>query len=329
MRTTAVPQCNRDGRVVWMTDAARDRLGQAASEAGSLAAAPDGLSVLIRFTPVLEWHDRILVRATVGHETAAGSSPQTCALLRLESNLLERTGRLQAAQSRLAARAGRGGSGSGAKLVEQLELERQRLGRELHTGVGQSLAAIKVNLELIETYLSEPTVPVRSALDHISDLNGAALQQVRTVSHRLHPPDWQRLSLAGALTQLWEISGIPQRFEATLKVDPLDPEPPHIDRVMFYRAAQEAMSNLVRHSNATCVDISLRRVGGHFILTVADNGGGFDPAQLTAGLPKPGAGIGLRSIREQVEGLGGGFAIRSGPGGTTLEVSLPVRCEDQ
>ena len=322
-------ECDREGRVVWMTDAALDRLGPAVNNARALATHPEIASILIRFTRVMEWQDRILIRAVVGEEGGAPEHPSTAVLMRLEYNLLQRIERLQRAQTRLAVRVRRGGRASGTRLLEQLELERQRLGRDLHTGVGQSLAAIKVNLELIDAGFPEPPQSVRSALDNISSLADDALQQVRFVSHRLHPPDWQRLSLGTALTRLWEVSGIPRRFEAVLDLEVLDTEPPHPVRILLYRAAQEALSNLARHSQATRVAFSLRRGQDSLILTVQDNGSGFDAAALFTGPPRAGAGIGLRSLREQVESLGGSFEIRSSSEGTTLVVDVPAVLDDQ
>jgi len=105
------------------------------------------------------------------------------------------------------ARQRRQGNGRGA--VRQIELERQRLGRELHTGLGQMLAAIRLQLEIVAALLPDPPTLVQQALSRISTLANEALEQVRSVSVRLHPPEWQRLTLETALQQLWDISGIP------------------------------------------------------------------------------------------------------------------------
>jgi signal transduction histidine kinase len=94
-------------------------------------------------------------------------------------------------------------------------------------------------------------------------------------------------------------------------------------KIVTYRAAQEAFSNLTQHAQATRVEASLETRGGSLVLTVRDNGAGFDAARLLAAPASLASGIGLRSIREQAAGLGARIDIRSGPAGTTLEFSAP------
>ena len=100
--------------------------------------------------------------------------------------------------------------------MRQIELERRRLGRELHTGVGQMLAAIRLQLEIVTAHLSETAPEVHHALENIAALANGAFDQVRSMSRNLHPPAWQRLGIETALRQLWDLSGIPQKFKAGL-----------------------------------------------------------------------------------------------------------------
>ena len=150
-----------------------------------------------------------------------------------------------------------------------------------------------------------------------------ALEQVRSVSRRLHPPEWQRLTLETALQQLWDLSGIPQRFAASLRIQPLPHEPDLDVKVLLYRAAQEAFSNVARHARATRVDAALETRDDCAILTVQDDGVGFDVAGLLRGPASVASGIGLRSIHEQAAALGGRLEIESTPTGTRLVVSVP------
>jgi signal transduction histidine kinase len=248
---------------------------------------------------------------------------EIAALLRLECSLLRHCLRLQLAERDLStfARNRRRGTGRGA--VRQIDLERQRLGRELHTGLGQMLAAIRLQLEIVATLLPGPPPPVERALSRISALANEALEQVRTVSARLHPPEWQRLTLEAALEQLWDISGIPQRFEASLRIQPSPREPDLEVKVLIYRAVQEALSNVARHARATRVDAALETRDNCVVLTIRDDGVGFDVAALLRGPASVASGIGLRSIREQAAALRGKLEIESGPAGTKLVVSVP------
>jgi two-component system, NarL family, sensor kinase len=244
-------------------------------------------------------------------------------LVSLQNRFIQRYFRLQQVERKLLQRAQRKKPTAGRKAIEQIELERQRLGLDLHTGVGQMLAATRLQLEIIDSQMPTPPAAVREALDRVSALANQALDQVRSVSRRLHPPEWQRLSLVEAVRQLWDLSGLPQRTEASLAIAPGFPEPPLEAKILIYRALQEALSNIARHSHATSVWLSLEPRGKRLLLTVRDNGVGFDAQALLSAPVNLSGGIGLRAIREQTAAIGGELTVRSGPDGTTLEVSVP------
>jgi signal transduction histidine kinase len=313
-----------------MSERSRASLGDALNlidtikaEARSRASARTPAAVSLRFSRVLRTGDRVWISAqaaepaeSVGHEEVAG-------LLHLQSSLLRHCFRLQLAERDLSTLARQRRRESGRAAVRQIELERQRLGRELHTSLGQMLAAIRLQLEIIASHFPDPPALVQQALSHISALANEALEQVRSISKRLHPPEWQRLTLEAALQQLWNISGIPQRFEASLRIQPLPHEPDLEAKVLVYRAVQEALSNVVRHARATRIDVALEAHDDRVVLRIQDNGVGFDVAGLLRGPAGMASGIGLRSIREQAAALGGKLEIESGPAGTTLVVSVP------
>lgn len=262
--------------------------------------------------------ERDLGRLTRLSDRARSALVQGDSLLSLQHDLLLHYFRLERAERRLA-RSGEGG----ASAALQVELERQRLGRDLHTGVGQLLTAIRLQVDAVEMQLPDAPAAVRQALRRISTLAHDAQGQAHALSYRLHPPEWQRLALVDALRQLWELSGIPQSFDASLRIDLLPREPGLELKILAYRAAQEAFSNLTQHAHATLVEASLETRGGQLVLTVRDNGGGFDVTRLLFAPASLASGIGLRSIREQAACLGGKVDIRSGPEGTTLELSAP------
>ena len=298
-------ECDSCGHLLWMSERSRLALGRAEN-------LRDAIMAGTRSQPDA-W---MLAAVSAGRE-------ETAALLLLESSLLRHCLRLQRAERDLStlARQRRRGSGGGA--LRQIELERQRLGRELHTGLGQMLAAIRLQLEIVAALLPGPPPRVQQALSRISTLANEALEHVRSVSGRLHPPEWQRLTLETALEQLWDLSGIPHRLEASLRIQPLPHEPDQEVKVLMYRAAQEALSNIARHARATRVDAALETRDNCLILTIRDDGVGFDVAGLLRGPATVASGIGLRSIREQAAALGGKLEIESGPSGTKLVVSAP------
>jgi two-component system NarL family sensor kinase len=102
----------------------------------------------------------------------------------------------------------------------------------------------------------------------------------------------------------------------------LEQEPVPEIKALLYRTLQEALSNLVRHSRATKVEARLGTSGERLTLTVWDNGIGFDTARVLAAQADLRSGIGLRSVREQVEDVGGDFIVESGTVGTKLVISV-------
>ena len=318
-------ECDAQGRVLWMSENTRAALGDAENLMDTIprqliGSAADPLLAGLSVTRIWEGDGRVLLGAR-----PLEAHPENAILLRLETNLLRHYIRLQVAERILSRRAReRRGAGRG-NAIQQLEAERQRLGSELHTSVGQILSAIRLQLEIAASQLSAPAPNAQHALDRISVLTADALERVRSISQRLHPPEWQRLAIETAIQQMWDLSGIPESFDAHLEIGGL-PQQPDLDaKVLLYRAAQEAVSNIVRHSHATSVRASLQLRDGNLVLRFQDDGSGFDTKRLFSAPPSLTGGIGLRTIREQAELLGGNLLVESGPGGTKLELTVPFQ----
>ena len=315
-------ECDTRGNILWMSERARLLCGAAANLVDTIALDIDSSAnipgpVGVRLSRLWEKGGRVLVGA-LPPETSA--EPQD--LLRIQHRLLGQCERLEVAERRLS-RGVRRRLRAGTAPIRQVELERQRLGRELHTGVGQVLAAIRLQLELLAIQLPGPVPGVQEVLDRIAMLSADGLEQVRTIARRVHPPEWRRLPIEEAIRQLWELSGIPQRFQSRLNIQPL-PEQPRLDaKIVLYRAAQEAIANIIRHSRASQAAVFLGYDGANVSLRVEDNGLGFDAIDLVAGPVDLARGIGLRTIREQALMLGGVLHVESGSNGTILELSLP------
>jgi signal transduction histidine kinase len=262
------------------------------------------------------------------------SDQTSCGLANLEGALLRQYFRLEKAERALATGAaarpaaqGKGRQRAGIKAQRQVELERQRLGRDLHTGVGQMLAAMRLQLEVVTVHLPEPPEAVRHALDRLSVLLREALEQVRGLSRRLHPPAWQALTMEEAFRQLWELSGIPQSLEALLRIEPLPQQPDLPIKVLVYRTVQEALSNLTRHARATRVEGAMESRDGRLLVTIQDNGIGFDVKAMETASASLASGIGLRSMVEQAASLDATLDVESGPNGTKLILSAPFSLE--
>ncbi len=136
---------------------------------------------------------------------------------------------------------------------------------------------------------------------------------------RSRPALLDDLGLAAALDHLAQEcthnAAVPVRFRAEGSTDAL----PHVANTVLFRIAQEALTNIERHAHASCVDITLVRDGRKVVLTIADNGSGFDPA-VVASHPK--RGIGLRNMMERMDAIGGQLKIVSTPAGTSVQASV-------
>jgi signal transduction histidine kinase len=209
-----------------------------------------------------------------------------------------------------------------AQLLTAQEEERRTIARELHDEVGQVLTAIKVELALAQTSGEIDGVPDR-ALDNVRAIADGALQRVRTLSHLLHPAMLDDLGLQTAIE--WHVREFTRRHG--LRVDftheALDERLDGATEVTVFRIVQEALNNVVKHAAARAVRIDLRRPAGALLLTIEDDGRGFDVAD--AAMPGGGRGLGLIGIRERVAQLRGTLRVESGPRqGTRLVVELPA-----
>ena len=220
----------------------------------------------------------------------------------------------------LARRTGTPGKG----IVLELERERERIARDLHAGAGQPLSGIQVWLEMVDDFIRNPAggghAAAAEAVTRLRWLAGEALQQVRAFSHRLHPPDWQLLSLPEALRHLVDSSGLAQRFHCDIRIEELPAEIPHEVQVVVYRCAQEVIANVIRHSGATQVTLEVTADQDTIVLHIVDNGKGFQP-------PAAGGGIGLPAMKRHAESLGGQCHIQSSSAGTTISLRIPVAGE--
>ncbi len=321
-------ECDSRGRVLWMSNRTRqvlrnpERLSDAIIRQEPQAQTTHEIGVVpLRFWRVWGSRNSVLIGAQI--VAADPMEPvENKDLAGLQRRLDAHFVRLTGSERRLFAEAQQRRGLGGRKAIQQIERERRRLGRELHTGVGQMLAAIRLQLEVIARELPSPPHKVGQALCSISTLAANTMEQVRDLSRKLHPPEWQRLTLESAIRQLWEISGVPQRLDATLQIDPL-PWEPHLDvKVLLYRGFQEALSNLIRHAQATRVQAALEVRDGQLVFTIRDDGVGFDAAKVFSGPASVASGIGLRSVREAAQELGGRLEVDSGPDGTKLMVCV-------
>jgi signal transduction histidine kinase len=206
------------------------------------------------------------------------------------------------------------------RLIQAQEEERRRLARELHDGLSQQLAMLTVELGMAAKQIPENTPSIREQLSKLRDRTERLADDLRRMTHRLHPAALEHLGLVSALrshcSEVGEDEGIKVRFRVLSEFGPVRPEA----AICLYRIAQEALRNVSKHSRAREAWVEIEQKGDEILLAIVDNGVGFDGEA-----PKGGKCLGLISMRERVQMLGGTIKIKSAPGeGTQLNVRVSL-----
>ncbi len=202
--------------------------------------------------------------------------------------------------------------------------ERNRLAREIHDTLAQGLTALTLQLEMADALLEQDARRTRSSIQRALQLARESLQEARrsVLDLRAAPLDGQ--SLPDALQRLGEAFGLENDVECVVRNEGVTERLPARLEAGLYRLAQEALTNVAKHAQATTVVVTLARRDDTLSLTVEDDGVGFDPSlPVPAG---PSGGFGLAGMRERATLLGGELLVHSRPGeGVRLVVRIPER----
>jgi len=207
------------------------------------------------------------------------------------------------------------------RLLHAQEDERRTVARELHDGLNQTLAMLGVEVGIAMNQLPTSAKSVRQLLQRILLRVEQMTEEVREISHRLHPALLEHLGLVSALRSYCS------EFEKYRQLDVLFVCEGSADQIPFqiavclYRIVQEALTNAAKHANAHEVVVGLSLGHGEIRLSISDNGRGFDVIQ-----PRQNSGLGLISMEERARIVGGRFSIDSHLGaGTRIEVVVPAK----
>jgi signal transduction histidine kinase len=221
-----------------------------------------------------------------------------------------------------------------ASLVRAQDDERRRIARDLHDSTGQNLIAATLIAGRIENALPEAALP---AFRELEGMLQQSIRELRTVSYLLHPPLLDEAGLGLALRNFVagfiDRTGITVDLEVSPEIDRLAPE----TELVLFRVVQEALGNVARHSRSETARIRLEfeatASGRAAVLTIEDAGKGMPEA---AGVPPLAGraaalgtlpGVGLSSMRERLDQIGGRLEIESAVGHTTLRASVPIQAE--
>ena len=210
-----------------------------------------------------------------------------------------------------------------ARILSAQEAERVRVSRELHDDTGQALTLILVRLQLVENMTRDPEV--RHELAELRELVVDTLDGVRRLAVQLGPSVLEDLGLRSALEWLADRVREDTGLQVQLSLECDDGRVPSTTAIAVFRVAQEALTNVVRHARASRADLRLAQDDGGLVLTVSDDGVGFDVDEARA---RPTASVGLFGMAERVALVGGTIELLSRKGaGTRVEVRVPVREE--
>jgi signal transduction histidine kinase len=201
-------------------------------------------------------------------------------------------------------------------VIEGEERERVRVAREMHDGIGYLLSAARLNLSVVTPGTDDETVAVGNSMSLLDD----AVQEVRTISHNLMPASLTELGLVPALRELCrkitEAGGVRATLESAGTPRGMD----RTSEIALYRVVQEVVGNMLRHAQATAIQIYFCWEADRISLTLSDNGVGFDTRLVTRS-----SGIGWKNVYSRVAMLHGTVSVESASGmGSTICIQIPL-----
>ena len=211
-----------------------------------------------------------------------------------------------------------------ARLQNMQDDERRRLARELHDSVGQTLAALSMNMSVVQAQSHKLDSAGARAISENAELVEQVSREIRTISHLLHPP---LLDIAGVpLALRWYVDGFSER--SNIKVDLEIPD--EIGRlsneleIAIFRIVQECLTNIHRHSGSSTAAIRLQQQGNKITIQVRDDGKGIPTEKQYELIESGRGGVGFAGMRERLRRLGGTLEIKSNESGTVVTASLKV-----
>jgi signal transduction histidine kinase len=197
------------------------------------------------------------------------------------------------------------------------EEERRRIAKELHDGVGQTLSALKLNYQTLS--FKATSRDLVQDLKRLQTMLDSASAEVRTISHQMMPKELEQFGLVPAIENMlkmnfenaplqyhFEHSGFEERLGVPIEL-------------ALFRVLQELISNVIKHSQATFLNVQLLKLKTHVVLNVSDNGVGFDVDAAEKN------GIGLLNIASRIDAIKGHLNYESAPGtGTSVTIRTPI-----
>jgi len=211
-----------------------------------------------------------------------------------------------------------------ARILDLQDAERRRIARELHDSVGQYLVGLKINLEQLLGARANLSPVHEKLLADTVDLTERSMNEVRTISHLLHPPLLDEVGLESATR--WYADGFAKRsaLKVSLDLDRITNRLPKEVELALFRVLQESLTNVHRHAGAKSIEVVLTCSTGHVVLSVIDDGKGISSEVLTRFRSGTAIGVGLAGMRERLAELDGTLEVEQRSRGTAIRATIPV-----
>lgn len=222
----------------------------------------------------------------------------------------------------------------GIRIIEAQEDERKRFAREIHDGPAQSMSNIVIKAEICEKLIDKNISDAKGELRNLKKITRDSLQEVRKIIYNLRPMALDDLGLLPTLERYVISFKEDTNIDVTLKVRMVDQELKPAISLTVFRIVQEALNNILKHSEAKFASILLERIEQRLIISIIDNGIGFDTNAVRVNKKKNksdlSGGFGLYSMKERVALLEGEFEVTSEIGkGTTIKIQIPLINEEE
>ncbi len=217
------------------------------------------------------------------------------------------------------------------RLITLRDEEQRRIARELHDSTAQTLAALVLNLNMLQSHKElHANAVMRKLMMTSFELADAASNEIRNLSHLLHPPVLDVMGLIAAIewhtARTVELTGIKVKLDLPPSLGRL----PNDIEIALFRVLQESLENVRRHSGSSVAKVRLQRTPSHVTLEIEDEGRGASPGVLSKGdYPSGVMGVGVAGMHERLRHLGGVLEIDSGKKGTKVKAAIPLRAKQQ
>jgi len=210
------------------------------------------------------------------------------------------------------------------RLLRLQDEERRHIARELHDSVGQLLASISMNMSNVAAEKEKLSSSAAKCVDENAHLLEQVSNEIRTMSHLLHPPLLDEVGLESALS--WYVEGFAERskIKVALELPDVEQRLPRDLELCLFRIVQECLTNIHRHSESSTALVRITRAPSEVKLEVRDHGKGIAQESQFRISSGETAGVGLRGMRERVRQLGGQLQVQSDGKGTVVVASLPL-----